>query len=199
MNASKSLPRVLTDEEQEQLLAGFNTRYWTPQRDYTACLVMLDAGLRVSEVTALQMEHLDLRARRIVVRDGKGSRDRRVPVIARLADALEEWLDRRPETLDSETPWVFPTRTGEQLHPNQLRRTVSRIAERVGLREADRVSPHTLRHSFATDVLNETGNLELVRRLLGHADISTTQLYAHLADRDLAEALDGFRAAEAAA
>lgn len=199
MSGSKSLPRVLTETEQQEFLSGFNRRYWTPQRDYTACLTMLDAGLRVSEVTALQLEHVDLRARRIVVRDGKGARDRRVPMIARLADALESWLGRRPEKLEDESRWLFPARTGEQLHTNQLRRTVKRIAERVELREADRISPHTLRHTFATDVLNETGNLELVRRLLGHADISTTQLYAHLADRDLEEALSGFRGAEAAA
>ena len=74
MSGPQNLPRVLSGAEQEGFLDGFNCRYWTPQRDYTACLTMLDAGLRVGEVTALQLEHVDLRARRIVVRDGKGSR-----------------------------------------------------------------------------------------------------------------------------
>lgn len=191
----RRLPRVLSEDDQAALLRAFDTRYWTPHRDRTACLTMLDAGLRVSEICALQLDHVDLSARRLTVRDGKGGADRRVPIPPRLATALEGWLERRTEEVDEGCPWVFPTRAGEPVHTNQLRRTVTRIVERAGLPEADRISPHTLRHSFATDVLNHTGNLELVRRLLGHADISTTTVYLHLADADMEAELtaNGFR------
>lgn len=74
-NRPRSLPRVLTDAEQDELLSTFDTRYWTPHRDWTATLLMLDTGLRVGELVALKREHVDLRARRIKVRDGKGSKD----------------------------------------------------------------------------------------------------------------------------
>lgn len=194
-NPPRRLPRVLTEAEQEELLDQFNTRYWTPHRDWAATLLMLDTGLRVGELVALKMDHIALRSRRIKVREGKGSKDRRIPLVGRLATALEQWYERRREELKQECPWVFPTRPGNALHPNQVRRFVKRAARRAGLPEADRISPHTLRHTFATDVLNETGNLELVRRLLGHADISSTQVYTHLADEHVARALSGFRPA----
>lgn len=196
MSRPDRLPKVLTEEEQAALLDRFNTRYWTPHRNRTMCLAMLDAGLRVGEMVALKLEHVDLATRRITVREGKGAKDRRVPVIDRLAEAVSGWYERRAEEVGEDCPWVFPTRTGNPVHPNNVRRFVKREARRAGIAEADRVSPHTLRHTFATDVLNETGNLELVRRLLGHADISTTQMYLHLADSDVEEALQGFRAEE---
>jgi len=203
------LPRVLSKDEQRAFLVVFNRRYWTPERDRTACLVMLDAGLRVSEACALQLDHVDLASRRITVRDGKGGLDRRVPIPPRLAAALagdesnrsvrgrNGWLATRLEKVAATCPWLFPTRTGRSVSPDHLRRTVTKIVERTGLSEPHRISPHTLRHSFATDVLNATGNLELVRRLLGHADISTTTVYLHLADEDMEAELTakGFRAA----
>lgn len=195
MARPKKLPRILTEDEQAAFLRRFNARYWTPHRDLTACLVMLDAGLRVAEACTLELDHVDLAARRITVRNGKGARDRRVPIPPRLAQALEEWLARRAEAVGEGCPWLFPTRAGAPVHPNHLRRTVTRAVEKAGLPERDRISPHTLRHSYATDVLNATGNLELVRRLLGHADISTTTVYLHLADADLEAELttNGFR------
>lgn len=194
-NSPSRLPRVLSPPEQDDLLSTFNTRYWTPCRDRTAILLMLDTGLRVGELVALKHEHVDLRARRIKVRDGKGAKDRRIPIVERLARALEEWYERRAKGLEAACKWVFPTRPGNALHTNQVRRFVKRAAVRAELPEAGRISPHSLRHTFATDVLNETGNLELVRRLLGHTDISTTQRYLHLADAHVAKALSGFRAA----
>lgn len=193
MSRPDRLPKILTDEDQEALLNQFNTRYWTPHRNRTICLTMLDAGLRVGEVVALQMEHVDLRSRRITVRQGKGAKDRRVPLVQRLVEALQNWFERRPEELDEPSSYVFPTRNGTPVHPNNVRRFVKREAKNAGVDEADRVSPHTLRHTYATDVLNKTGNLEAVRRLLGHSEISTTQLYTHLADSDLEEAVNGLR------
>lgn len=195
MGTNGKLPRVLSEEEQARFLSAFHTRFWTPVRDRVACLVMLDAGLRVSEVCGLTLEHVDLAYRRITVRDGKGAKDRVVPFNGRLAGALVDWLERRNEMVPADCPWLFPTRKGAQVHPSHLRRTVTRIAERAGLPEASRISPHTLRHSYATDALNATGNLELVRRALGHASIQTTTIYTHLATDDMAAILvgSGFR------
>lgn len=196
--ASRKLPRVLTESEQEKLVSFFNARYWTPHRNQTMVLVMLDAGLRVGEVVALKVDHVDLLTRRITIREGKGAKDRRVPIVERLHAALTAWYERRAGIVDTTCQWVFPTRVGAQVQSSDVRRVVKRTAGRVRLPEADRVSPHTLRHSFATDLLNETGNLRLVQHLLGHTSVATTQIYTHLADEHLDQALSGFRAASAA-
>lgn len=193
MSRRDQLPRVLESEEQTELLEQFNTRYWTPHRDRTAVLTMLDAGLRVSEACALKLDHVDLTRRKIKVRDGKGGVDRVVPMPPRLADALSEWMDRRPEVLEEESDALFPTREGKSIHTNQLRRSVKRAASRADLPELDRISPHTLRHTAAVDLLRDTGRLEIVQEFLGHADISTTRVYARLCNGELEEALSTFR------
>lgn len=194
--SGRAIPRVLDEGEQEDFLAEFNTRYWTPHRDRTLCLVMLDAGLRVSEAVSLKLDHLDLPKRRLLVREGKGGKDRQVRICPRLASALKPWLDRRPEALEEETEFVFPTRTGRPPHPNQIRKSVKRAARSAGLSEAGKVTPHTLRHTAAVDLLRETERLELVQDFLGHADVSTTRIYARCVNKELDRALDGFREAE---
>lgn len=195
MTRGRRLPKVLSAEEQAALLDQFNVRYPTPHRNRTMVLTMLDAGLRVGEVVALRPEHLDLAACRLMVREGKGAKDRVVHIPRRLRDALSEWMGRRAEWLgDPEgCPWLFPTRHGTQVSTRQVRAFVKREARKAGVAEADRVSPHTLRHTYASDLLRETGNLRLVQELLGHADISTTQIYTHLVNGEAEEAMESFR------
>lgn len=195
MARPRKLPKVLTTGEQERLLNRFNIRYPTPHRNRTMVLTMLDAGLRCGEVVALRPEHLDLRACRITVREGKGARDRVVHIPTRLRDALADWLGRRAEWLDDPDvcPWLFPTRDGGQVSTRQVRAFVKREVRRAQVAEADRVSPHTLRHTFASDLYRETGNLRLVQELLGHSDVSTTQVYTHLVNGEAEEAMQTFR------
>lgn len=196
MGRRKKLPRVLDEGEQEALLERFDRRWWTPDRDRTACLVMLDGGLRVSEVCALELDHVDLAKRKLTVREGKGDADRVVPLTPRLADALGRWLERRAEEVE-DCRFVFPSRRGNRLHPNQLRRSLSRAADRAELKEAEKVTPHTLRHTAAVDLLRHTGRLEIVQNFLGHADISTTRVYARLVNGEVQEAVSTFRGGEA--
>lgn len=184
MTRTKKLPKVLTKEEQERLLEQFNTRYPTPHRNLCIVRLMLEAGLRVGEVVALRPEHLAMTSCRLVVREGKGAKDRLLWVNEDLRDLIGEWIERQP---DSE--WLFPTRHGTQVKTRYLREMVKRKAREAELQEADRVSPHTLRHTFATDLYRETGNLRLVQKALGHTSVSTTQLYTHLVDGELEEAL----------
>lgn len=195
MARQKKLPKVLSEDEQDRLLGRFNVRYPTPHRNRTMVLTMLDAGLRVGEVVALRPDHLDLTGRRITVREGKGARDRVVHIPGRLRDALSEWLARRADWLEDPDgcPWLFPTRDGGQVSTRQVRAFVKREAKKAGVAEADRVSPHTLRHTFASDIYRETGNLRLVQELLGHSDISTTQIYTHLVNGEAEEAMERFR------
>lgn len=188
MGRPKKLPKVLTEAEQEALLDQLNPRYQSPHRNLTMLRLMLATGLRAGEVVALRPEHIDLDTCRLIVREGKGAKDRTLWFSDEIREAVEEWLERRP---DSE--WLFPTRDGGQLSTRYLRAMVSRIAEEAEISEADRVSPHTLRHTFATELYRETKNLRLVQKALGHASIQTTQIYTHIVDDELEEALRGFR------
>ena len=144
---------------------------------------MYEAGLRVSEALALKDDHLEATpvGGRLVVREGKGGKDRTVGLGRELTGALIEWLERR----DSKAPdseWVFPTSRGNRVARQHLHRTVKRVARRAGLPEADRLTVHCLRHSFATRFLTNGGNLEELRRALGHSSLSVSQKYLHLVD-----------------
>lgn len=184
MSRSKTEHRIMDDEERERFLDQFNTRWRAPRRDWLACRLMLEAGLRVGEVVALRPEHIRWKTCKVIVREGKGSLDRRTFVSDDLRDELAAWVE--DEKLER-TDLLLPTRNGNQLEPNHLRRRVKRAARDAELAEADRISPHSLRHTFATSFLERTGNLEKLRRLMGHADISTTQIYLNYADEDLEE------------
>ena len=184
MSRTKNLPKILSEEEQSRLLAQFNTRYPTPLRNLCLVRLMLEAGLRVGEAVAMKPEHLDMRTCRLMVREGKGAKDRVLWIGDDLRDLIGAWLERRPESL-----WLFPTRLGTKVHTRDVRAVVKRMARRAGIAEADRVSPHTLRHTFATDLYGETTNIRLVQKALGHADLSTTMIYTHVVDADLEAAL----------
>lgn len=183
----KSLPKILTPDEQERFLAEFNTRYPTPHRDLCLCRLMLEAGLRVGEAVALRPEHIEMNSGQVTVREGKGAKDRIVWIGEDLRDLIGSWRSRRPDSA-----YLFPTRTGKRLDPSHLWRRVRKAARRAEINEAEKVSPHTLRHTFATDYLRQTGNLELVRKALGHADISSTQIYIHLCDTEHEAAMLAF-------
>ena len=184
MSRSKKLPKILSAEEQERFLAQFNTRYPSPHRNLCMVRLMLEAGLRVGEVVALRPGHLDMTTCRLTIREGKGAKDRVVWISDDLRDLIGGWLERRPES-----EWLFPTRTGGRVQTSYMRQMVKRMARKAGVQEWRKVSPHTLRHTFATDLYAETTNLRLVQKALGHSDISTTQVYTHVADAELEAAM----------
>jgi len=188
MSRPDKLPKILTESEASALLNEPNRRYYSPERDYIAMQLMYNAGLRVGEVVALKPEHIDLLNGQIEVREGKGGKDRIVPALNGLPDDLGDWMDRRPES-----EWLLPTSKGTQTTTQHLRRSVKRYAEKAGIEEIERVSPHTLRHTFATDLLEYCGNIRKVQKALGHSDISTTMIYTHVTDADLHEAMRGMR------
>lgn len=182
---SKKLPKILTEEEQKAFCSRFNKRYRSPHRNLCMVKLMLEAGLRVGEVVALKFEHIDMNSCKIQVREGKGCKDRVVWITENLRNEIAEWRDR----CDVESEWLFPTKHGTKLCTRQLRETVKREARKAGVKEWERVSPHTLRHTFATDLYRETKDIRLVQKALGHEDISTTQIYTHIVDDDLEKAM----------
>lgn len=184
MTRPKKLPKVLSEEEQDGFLAQFNTRWPTPHRNLCLVRLMLEAGLRVGEVVALKPDHLDMTTCQLMIRNGKGAKDRTLWINDDLRDLIGEWLPRRPES-----EYLFPTRHGTRVSTRYLRSMVKRCARKAGVSEAERVSPHTLRHTFATNLLRSTKNLRLVQKSLGHSSIQTTQLYTHIADDELEDAM----------
>ena len=119
MTRTKRLPKVLSEEEQARMLACFNTRYMTPHRNLCLVRLMLEAGIRVGEAVALKPEHLDMRTCKLMVREGKGAKDRVLWIGDDLRDLVGTWLERRPDSL-----WLFSTRDGSRLNTRYVRATV---------------------------------------------------------------------------
>jgi integrase/recombinase XerD len=149
--------------------------------------LMLDAGLRVGEVLALQVRDLDWTAGKLMIRQGKGAKDRVVWINEDLLALLREWRERRPAA----NGLLFTTLKGGELDARYIREMVKRLARKAGI-EKD-IHPHLLRHTMATDLLRATKNLRLVQKALGHSNITTTTIYAHIVDGELEEAMKELR------
>ncbi|MDP8944215.1 MAG: site-specific tyrosine recombinase XerD [Actinomycetota bacterium] len=181
---SQRLPNVLTRGEVTRLLAQPKGTEPRALRDRAILEVMYACGLRASELVGLELADLDLEARFLRVR-GKGSKERLVPVGRVAADAVRAYLDRgrpgivrgRPESR------AFVNFRGHALSRQGLYKIVQRHAATAGL--SGRMSPHTLRHTFATHLLAGGCDLRSVQEMLGHADVATTQLYTHLSSERL--------------
>lgn len=186
----KKLPVVLTRDEVNRLLKQPNRRAPTGLRNYVMLAIMARAGLRVSELLALQAKHIDFEGEQIRVFDGKGGVDRTVPVEPWVIDAIKSWMTKREE-LRTKPKWMgtkngplFVTLRGQPLGDRYIREMVKRESQQAGI-EKD-VHPHTLRHSYASHLLKAGYNLEEVRRALGHAYLVTTQVYLHVEPSEFA-------------
>jgi len=176
---SRKLPQVLTRGEVEKLLAQPAGTEPIALRDQALLELMYACGLRASEATGLAVTDLDLDE--LVLRAyGKGSKERLVPIGRTAAEAVRRYLERgRPQLIGAGVePHLFVNFRGSALSRQGLYKIVQRHARSAGL--ADRMSPHTLRHTFATHLLAGGCDLRAVQEMLGHADVATTQLYTHL-------------------
>jgi integrase/recombinase XerD len=187
----KKLPTVLTEDEQKRLLEQANPRYPTGERNQTMLRLMLNTGLRLAEVTALKWRDVDLTTGKLMVRQGKGAKEI-VPLWVAEADIdrLRSWRERQATACDP-CEHVFTTLKGKALGHRYVQRVVKRYAAKAGIDK--NISPHTLRHSFATDLYRETSKIRLVQKVLGHSDLSTTMIYTHIVDEQLQNALKSFR------
>ncbi|MBS1885348.1 MAG: tyrosine recombinase, partial [Actinobacteria bacterium] len=176
---SKKLPHVLNYPEVQKLLAAPQGAEPTALRDRALLEVMYACGLRASEVIGLEMADVDLHEGFVRAR-GKGSKERLVPLGRQAIAAIRAYLrGGRPELLHGrEEPRLFLNFRGGPLTRQGLYKIVQRHARAVGL--DGKMSPHTLRHSFATHLLSNGCDLRAVQEMLGHADIATTQMYTHL-------------------
>jgi integrase/recombinase XerD len=173
------LPEVLSRDEVTRLLSQPAGTSPGALRDRALLETMYACGLRASEAVTLELSQLDLKAGVLRAR-GKGSKERIVPIGAKAIGALRAYLERgRPKLVGlRDEPRVFVNQRGAGLSRQGLYKIVQRYAAAAGL--ADRMSPHTLRHTFATHLLAGGCDLRSLQEMLGHADIATTQIYTHL-------------------
>ncbi len=176
----RSLPISLTEEEVESLLNAPDTVEPLGHRDRTMLELLYATGLRVSELINLRRGQINLNqgVLRIV---GKGDRERLIPLGEESQDWLEQYLKgaRVEILLDRQTDYLFPTRRGDRMTRQAFWHIIKRYARKAGIKK--KLSPHTVRHAFATHLLNHGADLRVVQMLLGHSDLSTTQIYTHVA------------------
>ncbi|MDJ0864492.1 MAG: site-specific tyrosine recombinase XerD [Myxococcota bacterium] len=188
----RPLPRVLRPEETEALLAAVSGETPLALRDRAMLEVLYAAGLRVSELVGLSLAGCDRRAGVLRVR-GKGGRERLVPLGEPALRALERYLaDGRPSLLRKArrtTDAVFLSNRGAAMSRQNFFARLRALARGAGL-PAERVSPHVLRHSFATDLLEGGADLRAVQSMLGHVDLTTTQIYTHVSRKRLRDTVE---------
>jgi integrase/recombinase XerD len=185
------LPKFLNTTEIEMLLSAPDVSTFSGLRDRALLELMYACGLRVSEAADLRIQDIDIDGG-ILTATGKGSKTRKIPVGTSAAEWVKSYLAaRRKAGNDSvdESPLLFVTERGAPLTRQQIHAMVSEYAEKCGL---EGVSPHTLRHSFATHLVQNRADIRSVQQMLGHADISTTQIYTHMTGAHLKKAYEDF-------
>lgn len=189
----RKIPEILTKEEQVRLLAQPNKRYPTGERNYVMLRMMLDTGLRLAETINLRWRDVDLNTGKVMVRQGKGSKDRTLWIGEADLEMLQAWRERQARDAKGKSDNMFTTLKGRKLNPAYVRAMVVRYGKRAGIDK--QIGPHTLRHTFATDLYQDTSKIRLVQKALGHSNLATTQIYTHIVDDELEDALKSFRQA----
>ncbi len=176
----RSLPKSLSEEEVESLLTAPVVTDPLGHRDRTMLEVLYATGLRVSELVNLKHNQVNLNqgVLRIV---GKGNRERLIPLGEEAVRWLQQFVPgpRAEILLERQTDFLFPTRRGDKMTRQAFWHIIKRYARKANVQKE--LSPHTLRHAFATHLLNHGADLRVVQMLLGHSDLSTTQIYTHVA------------------
>lgn len=204
----KKLPVVLETEEAQKILSIPNKRYPTGLRNKAALSLMLNMGLRVSEVVNLKPNDINLAKNKLRVVNGKGGVDRDLTIPDNTSYLLKEWKKRKPKN----TEFFFTTikkkegsikhsklrkvinvtsKPGNKLSVRYIQQMVRRVSQKAKIDK--NITPHTLRHTFGTSFYRQTKDIETLKKILGHADISTTQIYVTLANIDVENGMRTFK------
>ena len=179
----KQLPSVMQPAEVALLLEQPDVSTPLGVRDRAWMELLYASGLRIGELVGVDLDDVELRARLVKVH-GKGSKERIVPIGSKAEEAIRAWLPLRSELVhDADEQALFVNYRGERITDRSVRRHFDHYLRRAALRAG--ISPHTMRHSFATHLLNAGADLRGIQELLGHASLSTTQKYTHLNDWQL--------------
>ena len=183
--ADKKLPKTLSQQQVEALLDAPDTEDAIENRDYAMLELLYATGMRVTELVSLQMPQISLQQGVIRV-IGKGNKERLVPMGEVAIEALTNYIQfSRNDLLKANSDVLFPSKRGTQMTRQTFWHRIKAYAVRANISVA--LSPHTLRHAFATHLVNHGADLRVVQLLLGHSDLSTTQIYTHVAKARLQE------------
>lgn len=184
---SKTLPDYLTVDEIEELFSSIDEEDTFELRDKAIFELLYSSGLRISEACSLKIQDIDLENMFVVVTKGKGGRERLVPLGQEAFRILSKYLKNSREAIlrTRYSDFLFISKKGSSLNRKSVWRLLKKYLARTKIKKS--VTPHTLRHSFATHLLENEADLRSVQELLGHIDISTTQVYTHLANKTLQE------------
>lgn len=183
----RKLPKTLDVDQMNQLLEIHDDDDPLAIRDKAIMELFYSSGLRLAELVSINLADLDLRDATLEV-TGKGAKTRRVPIGRKAIEALECWLKARSTLAKPEELALFVSQRGTRIATRSVQQRLKKWALAMGAPQ--HVHPHLLRHSFASHVLESSGDLRAVQELLGHADISTTQIYTHLDFQHLAQVYD---------
>ncbi len=193
----RSLPKTLTEEEVTSLITTASSKQSAEGTRLVCLIEMLYAtGLRVSELVGLPLSAISKNTDHLIV-EGKAGRERVVPLSTPAQEALKKYLEVRKqhtggdEASSSQNKWLFPSKTSSSGHLTRQRfaQLLKDLAKEAKI-DNGRVSPHVLRHAFATHLLNNGADLRAVQKMLGHADIATTQIYTHILGEDVKKAVE---------
>ena len=182
----KKLPKTL-DADQTQQYLEISGDEWIACRDRAIVELFYSSGLRLAELVGLDIAHIDMAGGNARVL-GKGRKERLVPIGRFALKALQEWLKRRREIPINDYQALFVSKRGKRISPRTVQQRLQKLSLEQGM--DGKVHPHMLRHSFASHLLESSGDLRAVQELLGHANISTTQVYTHLDFQHLAKVYD---------
>jgi integrase/recombinase XerC len=187
----KKLPKFLEYEQVQRLLNTPPTDNWLGARDRAILETLYSTGIRVSELAGLNMDDVDFLGEVIHIR-GKGKKERITPIGSSALQAIQHYIEFRNKRAQNNSNFdskvLFANKHGRRLSTRSVRRKMDKYLMMAGLDPA--ISPHTLRHSFATHMLNNGADLRSVQELLGHQSLSTTQIYTHLTTKKLKEVYD---------
>ncbi|MCS7231621.1 MAG: tyrosine-type recombinase/integrase [Elusimicrobiota bacterium] len=182
----KQYPYVLSDEDIHKLIKACNKNLWEGFRNYVIIILILDTGIRLSELINLTLQDINWAKKSIFIRNGKGGKDREVYMGRTLARELNKWIKMRGFFPYEER--VFITRQGYPLNKRMVDKIFQRLSEKAGIKNV-RCSPHTLRHTFATNFIRNGGDVFSLQKILGHSDISTCMIYVHMGGKQIQEAM----------
>ena len=179
------LPNILNVEEVERLL-NFKPSKYEDYLDKVILEVLYSSGLRVSELINLQKKNIDFEEEMIKV-IGKGQKERMIPIGSKALDSIKQYINVKPSNNDSNN-YFFTNKKCKKVNIRYIQRMIKKRCLIAGILKD--ITPHTLRHSFASHILQSSGNLRVVQELLGHSNITTTQIYTHLDWQNLAKTYD---------
>ncbi len=180
----KRIPSFLEEDEVARLLESVERKNFSGLRDRAALELLYGTGMRVAELVNLDLENVGLREEIVKIK-GKGDKERIVPLGRWALDALIQYLEERERKTQQGVKALFLNKSGTRLSDRAVRKRLSKYLELAGISKS--ASPHTLRHSFATHLINRGADLRSVQELLGHERISTTQIYTHVSPKRLKE------------